>query len=232
MSSLNLEKIRKAYIDIWCKYENGPYSDVLKRGFTFQYDDFGDVDVLFLGINPAYTLGEERSENSYSLEQSLYFPYFKEFKNVEEKLLSSPYNLKIRWTHLDIMVFRETNQKYIETELFRTQEGLDFIMAQLQVAKARIEDLNPKVIVASNALVRKLIGKERGGEPGQEYNVWMGLKMEFDNEVGTDRIIENPKLPNTHVFFTSMLSGQRALDNGSKERLIWHINEVLKEKNT
>lgn len=218
---------QNAYIEIWKKYEAGAYNSVLKRGFTFQYDEIEEVDVLFLGINPAFKEGSERSENSYNLEQSLYFSYFKEFKNVKERLLKSPFNRKISWTHLDLMVFRETNQKYIENELFRTQEGLDFIMEQLEVARKRIEDLNPKVIVASNALVRKLMGKERGGETGHEFNVWMGLKLEFDYEVGTDRIIENPKLPNTHVFFTSMLSGQRALDKGSKERLIWHINRGL-----
>jgi hypothetical protein len=33
----------------------------------------------------------------------------------------------------------------------------------------------------------------------------------------------------TSVFFTSMLSGQRALDIGSRERLIWHLAKVLKE---
>jgi len=34
-------------------------------------------------------------------------------------------------------------------------------------------------------------------------------------------------LKNVPIFFTSMLTGQRALDNGSFERLIWHINFVL-----
>jgi hypothetical protein len=28
-------------------------------------------------------------------------------------------------------------------------------------------------------------------------------------------------------FFTSVLSGQRALENGSKEQLIWQIDTVL-----
>ncbi|MEY3784343.1 MAG: hypothetical protein RLZZ230_665 [Candidatus Parcubacteria bacterium] len=30
------------------------------------------------------------------------------------------------------------------------------------------------------------------------------------------------------VFFTSMLSGQRALDRWSYERLVWHIKQAVK----
>lgn len=36
-----------------------------------------------------------------------------------------------------------------------------------------------------------------------------------------------PELKNTHFFFSSMLSGQRALDIGSRERLLWQIKRVF-----
>jgi hypothetical protein len=57
--------------------------------------------------------------------------------------------------------------------------------------------------------------------------VWMDFDFEFDENLGTHKIVNNSELENVPVFFTSMLSGQRALDNGSYQRLIWHIKYVL-----
>ena len=43
----------------------------------------------------------------------------------------------------------------------------------------------------------------------------MGFDFIFDEKLGTHKIVNNSELENTPVFFTSMLTGQRALDNGS-----------------
>ena len=51
-------------------------------------------------------------------------------------------------------------------------------------------------------------------------------RLEFDDTIGTYRIINNPDFKDTIVFFSGMLTGQRALDNGSFERLKWHLNKV------
>ena len=48
----------------------------------------------------------------------------------------------------------------------------------------------------------------------------------FDEEIGTYRIVNNSSLEGTPVFFSSMLTRQRALDLGSLERLEWHIRFV------
>ena len=58
----------------------------------------------------------------------------------------------------------------------------------------------------------------------------MGFDFQFDEKLGTHKIINNLELENTPVFFTSMLTGHRAIDNGSFERLKWHINFILKQK--
>lgn len=54
----------------------------------------------------------------------------------------------------------------------------------------------------------------------------MNFAFKFDNNIGTHIITEPEILASVPVFFTSMLSGQRALDIGSFERLKWHINKV------
>jgi len=59
------------------------------------------------------------------------------------------------------------------------------------------------------------------------YDVGLDYKFEFDEKIGTDRIVSKGKLYNAPIFFTSMLSGQRALDNGSFKRLKGHIKFVM-----
>lgn len=46
------------------------------------------------------------------------------------------------------------------------------------------------------------------------------VDFKWDEELGTYTYKNNP------FFFSSMLTGQRALDNGSFERLVWHIKKV------
>ena len=55
------------------------------------------------------------------------------------------------------------------------------------------------------------------------------LDSKFDEEIGTHRITGKNNLQGTPIFFTSMLTGQRALDLGSYERLIWQIKYVLEK---
>jgi hypothetical protein len=225
--------ILASYQHIWNKYNSSTFKPLLDRGFVFQFDeDETDCELLFIGINPANKddgnslIGPYKRQNE-SDEKIL--AYFKPFVFISKEL-NETYKWKGQWTHLDVFAFRETNQKYIETELLRkdNKEGIAFLFEQLMVAKKRILHIKPKVIVVSNALVRMFMGKQRfEDEHGKEYGVWMGFRFEFDHEIGTDVIVEPTELKGTHVFFTSMLSGQRALDNGSKERLVWHVARVL-----
>ena len=98
----------------------------------------------------------------------------------------------------------------------------DFIIEQLKISRKIISQSNPKIIVVSNTKARNYLKNESN-------KIFIGFEFEPDEDLGTDVIInnENSKLNGVPVFFTSMLTGQRALDNGSYERLIWHINYVL-----
>ena len=58
----------------------------------------------------------------------------------------------------------------------------------------------------------------------------MGLDFEFDEEFGSHRVKNIKELEHTHFFFSSMLSGQRALDLGSRERLVWQVRRVLEKE--
>jgi hypothetical protein len=231
------EKLVQDYKNVWEKYKSSELDSptisstdkLLARGFVFQFDEeIIKPDVLFVGINPSYKHSSIKEELYYTKQQALQHSYFKPFKNIEDDL-KKRYNKDITWTHMDMLVFRETKQSFIADHLFRSPEGLKFLMDQLTISKKVLEHIQPKVIVVSNTMARELLGRNRGIKiGGEEYGHWMGLEFEFDESIGTDVIINHETLSGTKVFFTSMLSGQRALDNGTKERLVWHINEVLK----
>lgn len=93
------------------------------------------------------------------------------------------------------------------------------------MSKEIIEEAKPQIIVVANTTARLFFGKDKNIE--KDVNIWLNYDFEFDNLIGTHRIKTEGNLFNTPVFFTSMLSGQRAMDNGSFERLQWHINFVL-----
>jgi hypothetical protein len=79
-----------------------------------------------------------------------------------------------------------------------------------------IEEAKPKLFIVNNTLSRKFLGKDKVNN----NNVWMDLDFVWDKKIGTYRYKNIP------FYFTSMLTGQRALDLGSYERLIWQIKLV------
>lgn len=121
----------------------------------------------------------------------------------------------MQWSHLDLLFIRQTDQKIVKS-IFSETIGKEFLEKQLVISKSIIEKSKPKIIIVSNAYARDLFIKH------------CKIETIFDEELGTHRIINNSHLKDTPVFFTSMLTGQRTLDDGSYERLIWHIKFVLK----
>jgi len=190
------------------------YRNVLSRGYVMPDKVITD-SILFIGINPSYS-EKEVKKNENILEPKI-LPYFEKFKDISEKI-------KIIDTHTDLLFFREREQKYIDY-LLKSKIGIDFIYQQLMISKQIIILSKPKVIVVSNTKAREFMGFDKNLERTQ--GVWMDLDFEFDENLGTHKIVNDSDLENVPVFFTSMLSGQRALDNGSYQRLIWHIKYVL-----
>ena len=101
----------------------------------------------------------------------------------------------------------------------KSKNGYDFCRAQDLISKEIIELAKPKVIIVNNTLAREWL-------TNKNFNTDC-FECRFDQTIGTYRIVNNSMLEDIPIFFTSMLTGQRALDNGSYERLIWHINLVL-----
>lgn len=207
--------IKERLLQIWDKYQNVD-NKLYERGFAFCIDPIKDNSVLFIGLNPSFNnKGAENENLEYSnINTSKPHPYFKKIQSIGVENIS----------HHDLLYFRETSAKKIDN-LLKNETGVGFIWEQLLLSKEIIEEAKPLIIVVANTTARLFLGKEKNIK--KNINIWLDYDFEFDNELGTHRIITKGKLFDTPVFFTSMLSGQRAMDNGSFERLQWHINFVL-----
>lgn len=211
MNEFNVETTYKKQIDtIWNneKYQNIPFKE---RGYAIQCK-IPLNSILFIGINPSFNEKKsKRYENFfYDVHLNDKYQYFKKFKDISEKV-------EVDWSHFDLLFIRETNQNNIK-QIYSKEFGKDFLNEQLSISKNVIENSKPKVIVISNAYARDLF----------YYNC--EIETVFDESLGTHKIINNKNLEGTPIFFTSMLTGQRALDNGSYDRLVWHIKYVLNKK--
>ena len=182
--------------------------ELINRGYAMQ-DEIIKNSILFIGINPSFSGKHLKNESHFynNDQEGNIYSYFKKFQDISKKT-ESP------WSHLDLLYLRETNQKNIE-RINHDQNGKIFFKKQLELSKKIIEKTKPKIIVVSNSFARKLI--------------CLDFQIEFDENLGTNKIINNCALENTPIFFTSMLTGQRALDLGSYERLIWHLKFILKK---
>lgn len=193
---------------------------ILKRGLLYP-KTLCKNKILFIGINPSFREAHDYPHgfNNFHFENEIIetpsedrYSYFKIF----DKICSSD-----EWTHFDIFPFREKNQSKL-TDLINQPFFKDFLKSFALFSKEIIVESRPKIIVVSNAYLRRFFSQENESSNANEFSLF---KTHFSNEIGTHVIDEN-SLKNTPVFFTSMLSGQRAMDVGSRERLEWHIKKL------
>lgn len=220
--AMNLQELVEEKVnEIWKEHIDQPFCEIP----PLSVKNIPEHGIIFIGINPSLDdKNRERLLNGNSLEIEFYnlkqdgqknHRYFKKFAEIGEEL-------KLPWGHFDLLYIRETQQSKVQ-ELMAYEKGLDFIFKQLMVTKEVIDNLlqitEPIIFVVNNTLARRFLGKDKN----ESENLWMNYDFEWSPEHGTYFLKQHP------FFFTSMLTGQRALDNGSYERLIWHINYV-KEK--
>jgi hypothetical protein len=194
---------------------------LLARGAYIQ-EEIPLDGLLFIGIGASWgknkkdTCAEDGIIHYEKPEKLGTYPYY-------AALMKLAKDSGLLFAHIDLTLFRETNQAALKKllasfpKVFRAHYNLAFDLIQ----KAR-----PRVIVVNNAFVSHFIrNDEKGFFPS-------GFHTEFDNALGTYRIKQPPALNGTPIFFSGMLTGQHALDEGSRQRLSWHIKHVLKNINS
>lgn len=163
--------------------------------------------ILIVGLNPSSPLKNEVSEAKVSSypqhEDTKIHKYFRRFPVLVE-------NTNYNWSHIDLLFLRKTDSTDVK-KLWKEEK--EFIKAQLKVSTEIIQALNPKIIVINNAFGRELL--ESFQDEGN-YSI-----SEFDPKIGTYYFNKTP------LFFSSMFEGPSPMDNGTFERLKWHIKWVL-----
>ena len=187
-----------------------------------------ESDIVFIGLNPSLDkVSREKLLKSGNMDLGYYnlnhdsgnnHKYFKKFHTIAEET-------NLRWAHFDLLYMQETKQENVK-KLLKRKDGIDFIYKQLMTSKIVLNKLitenNPKIFIVNNTLSREFLGKDRPKSYTENQEHWLNYRFEWNDKIGTYTL--NRKV----FFFTSMLTGQRALDNGSFERLIWHIKFVEK----
>lgn len=193
--------------------------------------------ILFIGLNPSFnersfriTLKDTPYSNidpkkdfhwsnradfnpeiaeKFEVRQKEVVPFFAKFREIAEYT-------SMNWEHIDLFFYRETSQKHLTQLIYPKNKLSDFGRRQIELSKQLILEAIPKVIVVANAFASRLFKNEVFKEE---------LKEGIDEEHGYHVLRLNGRaIP---VFLASMLTGQRAMDNYSYERLKWHIKKSL-----
>lgn len=218
-------KINEQILEIWKKYPQG------KRPIL--YPLFKKNGILFIGCNPSFSnrafakirkgtkyegidIGKELTKREMLTEEDKEFlvweqaeaikkcEYFKRFKEISKET-------GLEFQHIDLFFFRETNQERAKERIFEKDKLSTFAKSQLKIVVRIIEEVNPKVIVVANALASGIINNSD----------LFSINKEKFAEDGFDRVkVRYEEIP---IFFSSMFSGQRALDTHSFRRLKWQI---------
>ena len=227
---IDTKKINDRIIELWKDQYKGREDKVLS---PLLYPCFDQAGVLFIGLNPSFNqkfLGTFPDVNFYLsciddnrerlLEIENYalkkYSYFTKIRSIFED--DNFTSLKgLRWSHIDLFLVRETNENIVKKEFHITKNKktalTDFAEKQVNLAFELIDILHPQQIVVVSACASDIIRRYKKITPEN-----------FDTAAGTYRVSAGGKeIP---IFFSGMLSGQHAVDDGTFERLKWQMNRI------
>ena len=155
-------RICSALRRIWLKYRNSVPSEYIERRPIFAADGVEDC-ILFVGVNPSYSLEDDQrfieSNNKHSLLYGSFYqrddapPYFKALESFAGRWGKS-------YAHMNLLYVRENNRDAL------MKVNPDFIREQLELTYDTIVELKPKAILFFTDYCKKLIfGKGRWVNP-------------------------------------------------------------------
>lgn len=226
------EKINRKILAVWNKHF-GASDKVYAPIF---YDDFKPGGILFIGINPSLKpKGQKKLKKDTEFENldPEFFRWHNFAANPERvdtsirmgRRVTTNYRYFARmheiakecqtyFQHIDLFVYRHTKQKEF---LPFVREGKkktlnEFGRDQIEVFLEVLKSVRPSVIVVANASASKIVEGQFKGD------------IAWDDERGFHWFsLNGNRIP---IFFSAMLSGG-ALDNGSYERLLWHVTQSV-----
>lgn len=233
----SIETIDCELIKLWDRqFPNEPGPSDKPVYVPMPYEKPDDDALLFVGLNPSFSIAGWKSvlRNSKhaQVETGSVYKWQGSAQRAERvKLMSEleevarqkyaffgPHrclakSLDMKWSHLDLFAYRETSQKKARDLLFEspntTAKLTKFGTAQIALFKRTLALSRPRAVIVINALASMVFRAH--------------LKPEFDASNGYYGL-GNDQVP---VFFSGMLTGGRALDRFSRDRLFWHVAKAL-----
>lgn len=217
----NVDSINRSILDLWEKYCHPDDRPPLL------YPPANERGILFVGANPSWTEGAiAKTYSSLKTGNSATEALITEEKAIRE---SHPYftpcriiskENKLPWDHVDWFFVRETNQKLLEKQVMERKAEWDapviptpFGKEQITLAKLLMVACEPRIIIVINALASKIARTEFS-----LHDACLDRDGLYYAEISGK---------STPVILSGMLTGQRALDKGSFERLKWQIRKTL-----
>lgn len=163
---ISAEDINKKIVDLWKR--KWPDGSVVKVPLLFE--GFHEGGLLTIGMNPSYSkkmpelikkYGKGLSEDDFkwadnnqknekvisydewSKNNKGYKTFFGRFWEIRDKL-------ELKWNHIDLFFYRETEQENFLKDLKDKKFGEDFEKDSLGIVKEIIEKINPDIILVAN----------------------------------------------------------------------------------
>ena len=228
------EEINSKIVSLWSKYFKGD-PDVYAPLF---YDELKKGGLLFVGCNPSFSVrgfGTFLRDTEYkNIDPSTFFKWsnislnqkliddcikidnyaYAKYLRFFARLIEIAKKIEFDWQHIDIFLYRETSQNNFTDRIMEGGALNDFALDQIALFEEILAKIEPRCVVVANAFGAEILRKHIKND------------LTWDEERGFHWFTKSSKkIP---MFFSSMLSGQRALDRWSYERLMWHIGQALK----
>ena len=200
--------LRKDYEETYSKSAS-QWEKYAQRGYDI-IDKVQKEGLLLVGINPSFDESFEGPCASIVRESEnggYQHPYFTKPKKLNEEIGISMFS------HVDMFSLRSRPQHVVQ-DIVNDPDSQEFVEKQLKLFRMIVDGASPRAIVVVNALASHLIrtGRALGA---LDYDDVLGVAM---YKIGEKRV---------PVFYSGMLSGAHTIDNGSFDRLIWHVKYVL-----
>lgn len=222
---MKLAEINNKLLEIWTKQFDGK-SDVYGPIMHQQPNPKG---LVFVGLNPSMStkgwkkILKDTQHSNLDVLQLLKWPRPQNYDLAEECAIESLSRQKYdfyalhrtlaaavnrHWEHLDLFFYRRTKQDEMEHLVLGKNHKLnDFGESQMKLFEAMLELSQPAAVIIVNASAGRLYKQQR--------------RIHFDPTLGC--YMDKFGATTFPVFISGMLTGGRALDVFSRERLFWQV---------
>jgi len=200
-----------------CKTDEIPCIEISERVFN-------NSPLLFIGMNPSGTFQEDFAGNTADVFAiGVKGKYYQAIMNFTKECVGD----KNCFSELDLFGIIQSKQSVIEQDF---KKNPDYYKEMFALFLEYVVLVQPKVIIVTNALASKILRRDKSLRLNQpKYdNFYKGAKYHLTPNARFGGYTFTIGEFTCQLYFSSMLSGQHALDKGSRENLVWLVKNYLR----